>query len=164
MEKKEYFNILIFALIIVGYIICLAFSFTKHAGSVTAGYSCLVTGLFMLIISTMITRLRINRQDQTFSGLNQFKILPIPEVAVIAIIIWLLSVNVKYSKKIKDDRVTTEYTVFNTISLVLLLLQLVLLYKTEIKYRTMLIFLIASFQGITIFISQLNLEYFITDG
>jgi hypothetical protein len=162
MTKDKYFTILIYALIIIGYIICFAFSFTKHPGSVTAGYSCLVAGLFMLMISQMIIQVRDKLPELT--GLQQLQILPIPEMTVLAIIIWLLTINVKYSKKIKEDRVTNEYSVFNSISLILLLLQLILLYKNDVQYRTMLIFLIASFQAITIFISQLNLEYFITDG
>ena len=88
----------------------------------------------------------------------------IPAVIILAISIWILSINIKYSKKIKEGNTTEEYKTFNSITFVLLLIQLVLLYKNNIPYSFSIMSLLASFQMIIVFIMQMNLEYFITDG
>jgi len=160
---------LIYAIIVIGYIISFAFSFTKHAGSVTAGYSCLAAGLFILVISIMVK----NTKDGGEGMLKKILFsLPLSEMIVLAICIWLLVINVKYSKQIKQENVTGEYKVFNSITLILVLLQLIILYKndainplgTTVVAAPYLVALLASFQFISIFITQINLEYFITEG
>lgn len=164
---------LIYAIIVIGYIISFAFSFTKHAGSVTAGYSCLAAGLFILVISIMVGREKEKGQDGATGMLKGILFsLPVSEMIVLAICIWLLVINVKYSKQIKQEDVTGEYKVFNSITLILVLLQLIILYKNNENDPTArglegawyLVALLASFQFISIFITQINLEYFITEG
>jgi len=77
---------------------------------------------------------------------------------------WLLAINIKFSKQIQKGNVTKEYNTFNTINFILMLIQLVTLKLKNFEYSSLVIALIASFQLVTVFIMQMNLEYFVTDG
>jgi len=153
MRNLHYLELLTYALIISGYLVAMAFP----QGAV-AGYSCVVAGLFTIIILKVVPLTHVPEISMALF----IPLLPI--LAILCLSAWLLSINIKYSKNIQNGNVTSEYKTFNSISFVLLLMQLVLLYKNDIPYSTSLVSFLASFQLIVIFILQMNLEYFITDG
>lgn len=153
MNRLRYLSWLSYAIIISGYIV--AMSFPK--GSV-AGYSCVVGGILSLLILKIVPLTHI-----PYLSIKMFiPILPI--IAILGICSWLLAIDIKYSKNIVEGNVTNEYSTFNSISFILLLGQLILLANSQIPYRTSLVSFIASFQLIVVFILQMNLEYFSTDG
>ena len=153
MKNLFYLSLLTYAVIISGYVVAMAFP----QGAV-AGYSCVVTGIFTLLLFKLVPLTHIPE----ISLKMFFPIMPM--IIILGISVWLLSINIKYSKNILKDNVTSEYKTFNSISFVLLLMQLVLLYKNDMPYSTSVISFIASFQIIVVFILQMNLEYFMTDG
>jgi hypothetical protein len=153
MRNLLYLELITYALIISGYVVSMIFP-----KDTIAGLSCVSIGLFTLIILRTVP---LTHAPEINIGI----LIPvIPAVIILAISIWILSINIKYSKKIKEGNITEEYKTFNSISFVLLLIQLVLLYKNNIPYSFSIISLLASFQMIIVFIMQMNLEYFITDG
>lgn len=153
MNNLSYLTLLTYAVIISGYVVAMAFP----QGAV-AGYSCVVAGLFTLLLLKLVPLTHVPQiKFAIFVPL-------LPMIFILGISVWLLSINIKYNKNIQKGNVTDEYKTFNSISFVLLLLQLVLLYKKDMPYSTSVISFIASFQLIVIFILQMNLEYFITDG
>ena len=153
MNRLRYLSWLTYTVIVSGYFVAMAFP----QGSV-AGYSCVVAGIFTILILKIVPLTHV-------PNLTLAMLIPIlPIIAILGICSWLLALNVKYSKNIVKGNVTSEYTTFNSISFVLLLSQLILLANSQIPFRTSLISFIASFQLIVVFILQMNLEYFITDG
>jgi hypothetical protein len=148
---------LTYALILSGYIVSIAFP----EGSI-AGYSCVVVGLFTLLIQKLVPLTSaVKLSIPLFIPL-------LPMIAILGISGWLLAINVKFYKNIKIGNVTSEYKMFNKISFILLLLQLVLLYRNDppgtVPNATAFLSVIASFQLIVVFIIQMNLDYFMTDG
>ena len=153
MNRLRYLSWLTYTVIISGYFVAMVFP----EGAV-AGYSCVVGGILALLILKIVPLTHIpNLSISMFIPL-------LPIIAILGICSWLLAINIKYSKNIVEGNVTTEYSTFNSISFILLLGQLVLLANSQIPYRTSLVSFIASFQLIVVFILQMNLEYFTTDG
>jgi len=153
MKNVDYLSWITYALIISGYIVSIA----SPKASVI-GYSCVVVGLFSLIILKLVP---LTRAPQI--SLSLF--MPyIPIIVVLGISSWLLAINIKFSKQIQKGNVTKEYNTFNTINFILMLIQLVTLKLKNFEYSSLVIALIASFQLVTVFIMQMNLEYFVTDG
>lgn len=153
MNRLKYLSWLTYALIISGYIVAMAFP----PGAVP-GYSCVVAGLFTLIVLKTVPLTHVPE-------LKISSFIPIlPMIAILGISVWLLVINIKFSKNIQKGNVTNEYKTFNNISFVMLLAQLMIIASPQIPFKTSLISFIASFQIIVVFILQMNLEYFITDG
>ena len=152
MNRLKYLSWLTYAVIISGYIVAMAFP----PGAVP-GYSCVVAGLFTLIVLKTVPLTHVPE-------LKLSSFIPIlPMIAILGISVWLLVINIKFSKNIQKGNVTNEYKTFNN-SFVMLLAQLMIIASPQIPFKTSLISFIASFQIIVVFILQMNLEYFITDG
>lgn len=153
MNRISYLTWITYALIIAGYIV--AMSFPQGA---VPGYSCVVGGLFSLIILIIVP---LTHVPQLSFGLFA----PLfPMLVVLGISAWLLAINVKYSKYIQENNLTREYKTFNVINFILLLVQLVVMGNNKLEYKSLIISFIASFQLIVVLILQMNLQYFITDG
>ena len=153
MKNLQYLGWLTYALIISGYIVAMAFP-----QEAVVGYSCVVVGLFSLIVLKLVPLTQVPE-------LSIALFVPLmPMIVVLGISAWLLAINIKYSKNIQKDNVTNEYKTFNSINFILLLTQLVVLKLNNFPFRTSLVSFIASFQLLTVFILQMNLEYFVTDG
>ena len=153
MKNVDYLSWITYALIISGYIVSIA-----SPKSSVIGYSCVVVGLFTFIILKLVP---LTKSPQL--SLSLF--MPyIPIIVVLGISTWLLAINIKFSKQIQSDNVTKEYKTFNTINFILMLIQLVTLKLKNFQYTSLVVALIASFQLVTVFIMQMNLEYFVTDG
>ena len=153
MKNLQYLGWLTYALIISGYIVAMAFP-----QEAVVGYSCVVVGLFSLIVLKLVPLTQV--PELSIALFVPF----MPMIVVLGISAWLLAINIKYSKNIQKDNVTNEYKTFNSINFILLLTQLVVLKLNNFPYRTSLVSFIASFQLLTVFILQMNLEYFVTDG
>ena len=147
LKKSTYLTWVIYSLIISGYLVTMI-----SPKAIVAGVSCVVGGLFSLILLKVVF---VN------PNIILSRVL-IPMICILGITIWLLIINIKYSKHIKNNNVTTEYKTFNTISFILLLLQLILLAKDTPPLS--IIAMITSVQLIVVFVIQMNLEHFITDG
>ena len=110
MKNITYLSWITYALIISGYIVSLA---SPQASVV--GYSCVVVGLFSLIVLQLVPLTR-----QTEVSLSMF-IPYIPIIVVLGITSWLLAINIKFSNELQKGNVTDEYKTFNTINFVLML-------------------------------------------
>ena len=153
MKNITYLSWITYALIISGYIVSLA---SPQASVV--GYSCVVVGLFSLIVLQLVPLTR-----QTEVSLSMF-IPYIPIIVVLGITSWLLAINIKFSNELQKGNVTDEYKTFNTINFVLMLVQLVILKMNVLEYKSAMVAFVASFQLLVVFVMQMNLEYFVTDG
>lgn len=153
MNRIKYLTWMTYAVIVSGYIVAMGIP----TGSIP-GLSCVVAGLFTLVILKTVP---LTHVPQLSFGLF-IPILPI--IAILGIGTWLLALNIKFSNNIQKGNVTSEYKTFNSISFILLLTQLVIISSNSIPFKPSLMSFIASFQIIVIFIMQMNLEYFITDG
>ena len=144
---------LTYALIISGYISTFLFK-----NGAVPGYSCVVAGFFIYMMLQLVPFVKDN--DVDLKGFLKF----LPMIGVLAIVTWTLGINIKYSKKIEEGDVTDEYNTFNQISFFLLLIQLIFLAQKNWEYGPLMIALVGSFQIVVVFIMQMNLEYFNTDG
>ena len=144
---------LTYALIISGYISTFLFK-----NGAVPGYSCVVAGFFIYMMLQLVPFVR----EKNVELKDFLKFLPM--IGVLAIVTWTLGINIKYSKKIEEGDVTDEYDTFNQISFFLLLIQLIFLAQKDWEYGPMMIALVGSFQIVVVFIMQMNLEYFNTDG
>ena len=122
------------------------------------GYSCVVAGLVIFMVLRLVPLSR--PANISISNLIPF----IPIIMVLGVVVWLLVISIKYSKELEKGILTTEYTAFNNISFILLLIQLYLLSNKNRPYETSIIAFVASFQIIAVFIMQMNLQFFTTDG
>jgi len=161
MKNIIYLELITYALIVAGYIV--AIIFPQGVGSVT-GYSTVIIALFTLIVLKMVPLTHVQ-------GLKWQMFIPIlPIIVVLGICVWVLVINIKFSKHIAKGNVPRDYTTFNILNFILLFLQLIMLYKSDLDTSAWLvspswiISFLASFQFIIVFIMQMNLEYFITDG
>jgi hypothetical protein len=153
MRNLTYLGWITYALIISGYIVAMAFP-----NASVIGYSCVVIGLFTLIVLKMVPLTHV--PSLTLASFVPY----VPMIVVLGICSWLLAINVKYSKNIEKGNVTDEYKTFNSINFVLLLAELIVLKMDNFAYTSSVVSFIASFQLLTVFIIQMNLEYFMTDG
>lgn len=153
MNNVVYLSWLTYALIISGYIVTIAFP----QGSI-AGYSCVVVGLFTLLVLKLVP---LTHVPSLSAGMF---LAYIPMIVVLGIASWLLAINIKFSNEIQKGNVTSEYKTFNIINFILMLAQLVILKMSDLSQSTAIVSLIASFQLIVVFVMQMNLEYFVTDG
>lgn len=153
MKNIEYLSYFTYALIISGYIV----TFLFPSASI-AGYSCVSVGLFIYLVLNLVPLTHVPQ----LSGKMFVPFIPI--IIVLGISVWVLSINIKFYNNIKNKKVTNDYSTFNSINFILLLLQLVFLAKKDIPFSNILIGFIASFQIICVFIMQMNLQYFTTDG
>ena len=190
MDKILFITIVIYAIIAAGYVIVAGFP--KDA---MIGYS-ILTGGFLLLLMPILAIVREN-QSALWPFVKEFFASSWPVVSVMVILGLLLALNIVYNKMIRRGDVTSEYTTFNHISLILLAIQLVLIYKematlkkkdaipkvfaaaagvgaaasTTGKILTAMaentkwiIWLIAVIQLMVVWIMQINLAYFTTEG
>lgn len=161
MKNLDYLELITYALIVAGYSVAMVFP--SGAGAIS-GYSTVVLSLFALILLKIVPLIRLPELKwQLFIPL-------IPVVVILGICIWLLTITIKFSKNIEIGNIPKDYTRFNVLSFILLFLQLIMMYKDRSDTSSWLvspswiILFLASFQFVIIFIMQMNLEYFITDG
>lgn len=154
VSNVTYLSYITYALIIAGYLVTM---FLPSAS--IQGYSTVVAGMFFYMMLQLVPLTK--EANVSLSMFVPF----LPVIGVLGIVIWILSINIKYASNIKDGNVTNEYKTFNTLAFLLLLIQLGLLSREKtMPYASTLMALVASFQVIIVFIMQMNLEYFITDG
>ena len=153
LKNVTYLTYITYALIVSGYAVAMFFP----QGTIP-GYSCVVAGLVIF----MVLRLVPLTKPPSLSISNFIPFIPI--VMVLGVVVWLLVLSIKYAKELKRGILTTEYTAFNNISFILLLIQLFLLSNPDRPYATSLVAFVASFQIISVFIMQMNLQFFTTDG
>ena len=153
MKNITYLSWITYALIISGYVVSIASSQAS-----VVGYSCVVVGLFSLIVLQLVPLTR--KPELSFAIFIPY----IPIIVVLGITSWLLAINVKFSDQLQKGNVTNEYKTFNVINFILMLIELVVLKMNTLEYKTAIIAFVASFQLLVVFIMQMNLEYFVTDG
>ena len=153
LNNTTYLTYITYALIVSGY----AVAMFLPKGEIP-GYSCVVGGLAIFIVLRLVPLSK--PANISLSDFIPF----IPIIMVLGVVVWLLAISVKYSKELERGILTSEYTAFNNISFVLLLIQLYLLSNRNMPYETSIIAFVASFQIIAVFIMQMNLQFFTTDG
>ena len=153
MRNIAYLSWITYSLIISGYLVSMIFP-----QSSVVGYSCVVAGLFTLIILRLVPLTQV-------PSITYKTFLPhLSLIMVLGICCWLLAINVKFSKNIRSGHVTSEYNTFNIINFILLMAQLIVIKLKNFEFTTSVVSFLLSFQIVTVFILQMNLEYFTTDG
>lgn len=171
----------IYSIIIAALIIKIFFSNLWGTGVLSFGLMGLIIVIFVLIT-------RRDLQESLKEILKHMLKNGMPLIVLTGIILWLFSLFLMFNKKIEKDHVPESFHTFSNISTVLVILQLILVYKflmdqitttksalggsdvMEIVYRLLssqiisLLYLLTLFNFIVTGFIQVILKYFTTDG
>ncbi len=174
-----------FIFIIIGFLV----SFIDTKGAI-AGYSliiCALTGLLVIIFALL------NREERKNMGIVPLiKFLvghSFPVVILIALVSWVLSINITHYERLQRGDVPTEFKQFEVVSTILFFLELSILYTYFQKQfsetramdknpdsilakslelmssqSTYLLYLLTTISTISIGIMQTIVNYYLTDG
>jgi hypothetical protein len=100
-------------------------------GSLTAGYSLLTIGIFMMLLF-MIRNLTMNLNNAESIITNIFKVLSAtaPMVIMLGVIIFMLFMITTYGNRISENRISDSFYKFTNISVILLFIQVYTLYSS----------------------------------
>jgi len=198
VHNTTYLKKIFFSIVAIGIIVVVALPQNAYYG-----YSIVVGGLaaIILIIYEILMKGQENKnkqiQDETGEKIGLFKQLyyflkillteGLPVFIVFSMMVWLMTITIRYKSLIEDGNVTQEYINFSNISSIMTLIQSVLLYiylsreqksldvdppaSLTGKFMHMmaqnlgwLIVLMSVIHSLVIMIIQMNLEYFTTEG
>ena len=146
-------------------------------GSLIAGYSTLTLSILMIMIVIInhFVKLTQNTNISVFSILYNVLLTTGPFALMFGIIGFLLYLTITYQNIISAGHISDSYYTFNTISLILLLLQIYLLYNgisdekfdksnQLSKITSSMVYLIGVIDSICVMILYIILKYYTTDG
>ena len=130
------YDVKIFTLFaLVGIIIKLFFGSITEDGSTgpaTAtiwGYGMVALSLFGLMITAFALAYKDQFKESTMTLIKNIFSSSLPVILLIAIISWIVAQNITFFKRINQGKVANEYYQFSSISTILIVVQLVLLFK-----------------------------------
>lgn len=162
-------------------IILFTFSFfisgvSKLACSIAA-YSCISVTILMVLGFSLTNLSRISNESKlsTFHFMLRLLIVAGPFILLLGIIGYTLYLLITYQSLITNGNVTTEYSTFSTISIILIILEMYIFYNamnTELfmntgkipKISNSIMYLIGVINVVCVMILDIVLKYFTTDG
>jgi len=169
------YSIVYFSLIIVGLILAFVSMMLKNASSIPVtitSYSCLAVGI-LLVMSTLLYG---KRESMTWTQLfTFFKVNLGPFLLILALIGYLLYLTIYYKNLISSGHISDSYYTFNTISLLLICLQVGILYTAMKKpsfestgsiplTHSAFLYLLGTINFVFALTMGVILKYFTTDG
>jgi hypothetical protein len=173
-KNKQIVEPIFLSIIVVGFIIKFAFGFsvastdgsTGPASSLIWGYSVIIFGLIGIIYSNL---------NQGVNEYESIKRLPYPIILSIVLMVWLITLNINYFKKINSLSVPEQYFSWSNYSSILLvfllgvsLIQYILIKSKSPEEKTknlsLYAYVLLFFNLIAIMIQQVILNSFTVDG
>jgi len=105
------------------------------ASSAIWGYGTIVVAVLGIIFVTfgMATQMAESPMSElnenSISFIKSLFMHSLPPVLMLIILVWLISINVTYFKQINEGRVASEYNSYNNLSTIMVMIQLIALYK-----------------------------------
>ena len=106
------------------------------ANAAVWGYGTMILSLLGLIIVTIALSSKNSMQNNIVQFLKSLAGASIPTVLLLLILIWLISMNLIFYKRINQGRVAPEYNGFSTLSTITIFIQLLVLlnfFKEKMK-------------------------------
>lgn len=168
------YNAFIYASIIA-FIIGLITNSKVSLGAYISGYSVLVLGILMILIILFSNILKINENASLFRVLYYILIGTGPLILMLGVIAFVLYLLIFYKEKIIKKQVAPGFNTFNSILVMLILVQLYLVHnninsdrfeatKQISKTASAVIYLLGTFTAISSIILYTILKYYSTDG
>lgn len=169
------YSIVYFSLIIVGLILAFVSMMLKNASSIPVtitSYSCLAVGI-LLVMSTLLYG---KRESMTWTQMfTFFKVNLGPFLVILALIGYLLYLTIYYKNLISNGHLSGSYYTFNTISLLLICMQVGILYNAMKKpsfestgniplTHSAFLYLLGTINFVFALTMGVILKYFSTDG
>lgn len=136
LGKLPYITKVFFLFALVGIIIKLFFSspisedgMTGPAGSALWGYGFVVLSLLGITASAVTLAAKNQGETSTFTVIKNIITTSLPIVLVLVILTWIVIQNITYFTRINEGKVADEYHQFSKISTILIVIQLILLFK-----------------------------------
>lgn len=104
---------------------------TGPAGAAVWGYGLVA----MSILAIMFVSFGLTSQMQKLHEMSSFDFVKallmhsLPALLLLIILVWLIYINLTYFKRINQDKVASEYYHYSTVSTVLIVVQLIILFK-----------------------------------
>lgn len=164
--------------VIVGLLIKIFFgSITEDGSSGPASASIWGYGVVALaVISLLVISFGLVKDISTYSVFDFLKTLiqtSLPSFLTLVILLWIITINVIYFKRINQGKVANEYYSYSTLTTLILIFQIIVLFKylkdsvnvqpsnNKMAYAT---YFLSFINFIFIGIMTIILEYFSTDG
>jgi hypothetical protein len=144
-------------------------------GAYIAGYSVLILGIMMVLIVLFNNILKVSTNSSSFSTIGSILTMSGPFLLILAVISFVLYLLINYKNIINSGQVSSSYSSFSNIIVLLLLLQNYLIY-TNIgndsfntsgkisKVTSSLLYLVGILASICSIILYTILKYYSTDG
>lgn len=180
-DQKNFSFIVMGVITFVGLVIKLAFgtSPTKDgtdgpASSSVYGYGIvafsILSGIFLTF--SLASKEKISSESNPVVGFIKELIKhSLHPILLFIILLWIISINVNYYTKINKGNVTKEFFQFSTLSNILIILQIIILFiylKEQTEGRksqmTQLLYILASLNLIFAAMMNIVVKYFSTDG
>ena len=129
MDNLGYLSVVYNSFIIIGFIFSIISLFISGpSGSILTitGYSCMASGL-ILIIGYLISNIKANNLS-FLDVLNIVRVNIGPFITIAGILGYMLYLTISYKNKLELGHVSNSFAVFNTISILLICLQVSILY------------------------------------
>ena len=180
MSMPNWYTIIYSSLLLVSvllYIVSFFINGTSKFACLVSAYSTIAVGILMILGFTLNNVSKIAELIHP-SNWEYFKLVFTnsgPFILLLGIIFYTLYLLIVYQNRITENHVTTEYSTFSSISIILTLTGLYIFYKgisskiflstgkmSKINYSIM--YLIGIFNLISVLIMGTILKYFTTDG
>jgi len=136
MNNKNYELFGLMAIIFSGIIIKIFFQQnpTKNniegpANATIWGYSIILFSLFGILFISFALANKISMKDNTIQLIKNLFNTSLPILLLIAILSWILIINIKFKKIINSGLVASNYNQFSNISSFLIIIQILIVYK-----------------------------------
>jgi hypothetical protein len=182
IDNQKNFSFIVMGVIaFVGLVIKLTFGTSPTENGTDGPASSTVYGYGIVafaILSGIFLSFSLASNEKPSSESNEvvafFKLLikhSLHPILLFIVLMWIISINVNYYTKINKGNVTKEFFQFSTLSNILIILQIIILFiflneKTEGRKTQMaqLLFILASFNLVFAAMMNIVVKYFSTDG
>lgn len=160
---------------IVAFVIGFFTSSTTSLGAYLAGYSVLILGTMMILITLFSHVLKVTANDSTLQILYSIFITAGPFILMLGVVSFVLYCLIQFKNNIIEGHIAPDYNSFSNIIIILLILQLYLVINNinskqfemtgkMSKVTASVIYLLGVITGICSIILYTILKYYSTDG
>lgn len=160
---------------VISFLISFFTSGINSYGSTLTGYSTLILGVIMILISLFNNILRVTQGNNSFSSFYLMISSTGPFLIMLGVLSFLLYLTINYKDLIVDNHVSQSYYTFRTVSIVLFLLQTFMIFSNinsqkfiaTAKLRpdiSSLLYFLGVLSIFSTWIIYITLKYYTTDG
>lgn len=156
------------------------------ANSVIWGYGVVLIALFGIMYITFSLASRSDMESNSIQFIKTLFISSFPVLFLMGVIVWLIVMNVTYKTRINKGQVSKDYYIFNSVSTFVIILQVMIIlyyvrnqvglklnvensmipeiFKQLSTQMSSISYAVGSVNYLIVFVLQIILEYFSTDG